>query len=167
MIRSDTVKGSFENLGVSPQGKALWAGMKKSEPLIEVSSVAIIDPATSAILMGQRSDTNKWTMPGGHANPGESSLVCAMRELREEAGVVSRTLEYLGSEKKMCEDGKVRLIHAYVMYGRPKTTGKYDPDEEVQKWVWVPFSDRLPGVIEANLHSPKNVTLKYLGLQQW
>ena len=40
-----------------------------------------------------------------------------------------------------------------------------DPDGEVKRWEWIKIPIREE--ILNNLHAPKNVTLKLLGLQQW
>lgn len=135
------------------------------KPIKHVATVAVIDPSTNSILMGRRTDNGKWTNPGGHTNHNEPPYIGAMRELREEAGIVTTSLKYLGSETVTCRDGQKRTIHAYVTYGKPKTTGKYDPDGEVKQWFWVPMN--LPKSVANNLHSPKNVLLKLLGIQKY
>lgn len=38
-----------------------------------------------------------WVPPGGHADPGESMIECARRELREESDYNARHLHYLTS----------------------------------------------------------------------
>lgn len=138
---------------------------KSEKPPLTVCSVAVIDPKTNTILMGQRNDNGRWTNPGGKLEAGESPLTGALRELYEEAGVKATRLTYLGTETIAGFSGRMITVHAYVLYGRPQTTGRFDPDQEVTKWSWVPFTNKLPDNVAQNLHSPKNVTLRLLGLQ--
>src|SRR5215510_13107135 len=38
---------------------------------------------------------DRWDLPKGHVDPGESDTQCALRELREEAGIVATDIEVL------------------------------------------------------------------------
>ena len=48
------------------------------------------DPIKSFLLMKH---PNRWDLPKGHVDPGESDMECALRELREETGIQERHLE--------------------------------------------------------------------------
>ena len=56
--------------------------IKKS---VHVSSIAVMHG--DKLLMGKRRDDGRWTLPGGHADKGESKEDCAKRELKEESGI--------------------------------------------------------------------------------
>lgn len=132
----------------------------------EVSSIAVLDG--DKILMGKRRDNGRWTLPGGHCEL-DSPLNAAKRELFEESGLyIDRDcLEFLGKERVKAPTGQHYLIHAYLYRATGgKTTSKFDPDEEVQRWEWIDISDGLPEKILSNLHSPKNTVLSALGLQK-
>jgi len=139
--------------------------LTKSEP-VHVSTVAVIDPVTGAILMGRRQDDGRYTNPGGHGNPGEDPLRAAKRELFEESGIRAKHLTYLGSKSVTTHEGKQKIIHCYAMFGKPTgVTGKNDPDAEVRSWYWVNIKDgKLPAEVVENLHSPRNALLELLGL---
>lgn len=139
-------------------------GFYKAAGLAEVSTVAVFDG--TKMLMGKRRDNGKFTNPGGHLDPGEDPLEGAKRELLEEAGIKADKLTHLKSEEVTTPTGKKLMIHAYKcnMPG-VKTTMKNDPDQEVERWRWIETKDGLPKEIVDNLHSPKNVLLKALGLQ--
>lgn len=142
--------------------------LKKSEQSADkkyVASVAVIDPTTGNILMGQRRDNGKWTLPGGGMEPGEAPEAAARRELWEEAGVKGDVAP-LGAQTVNTPYRQVE-VHAFVMYGKPEATSIHDPDQEVAKWVWVPKRETLPADVLNNLHSPKNVVLKLIGYQHW
>jgi 8-oxo-dGTP pyrophosphatase MutT (NUDIX family) len=130
----------------------------------EVASVAMV--CGNKILMGRRQDNGKFTFPGGHLNPQEKPRDGAKRELFEESGIQPDKIHYLGSERVTSKNGAV-LVHSFVAFGNYPTTSKGDPDKEVDKWFWVDITNGLPKEIEQNLHSPKNLTLKLLGLQKW
>lgn len=136
--------------------------------MIEVASVGLI--WNYHILMGRRNDTGLWTLPGGHLEPGENPYVAAERELEEETRIKQWYLYALGSEYLEGRDGITRLIHAYRADVYHKSaTGLFDPDGECDEWRWVPFHGftRAPELAPENLHSKRNLVLKYLGLQTW
>jgi 8-oxo-dGTP pyrophosphatase MutT (NUDIX family)/GNAT superfamily N-acetyltransferase len=132
-----------------------------------VASIAVFNH-DGDLLMGKRRNNGRWTMPGGHIDAGEHPFYGAQRELKEESGLDLPHLELLGSEQVNCQDGQDRMIHAFktqVPKGS-KTTVRFDPDMEVDRWRWMDVSNGLPDHVANNLHSPKNVTLKKLGLQK-
>lgn len=137
---------------------------QRDRDMTEVASVAAFDKE-GKLLFGFRSDSQAWTLPGGHLEPGESPSRAAVRELYEEAGLVALSLEYLGEEVINAE--KPVRVHAYKATVEGEPTGKLDPDQECEHWFFVPVEDGVPEEILNNLHSPKNVTLKLLGLQNW
>lgn len=129
----------------------------------EVSTIAVIDG--DKILLGKRSDNGLWTNPGGHVDEGEHPDDAAVRELKEEAGLTGKP-KHVVSEDVTSYTGKKMKIHAYVINhdGKQKPSSKNDPDREVKEWKWISTRDGLPEDIKENLHSPKNVVLRHLGL---
>ena len=145
-----------------------WAkeeSLKKNK-VREVASVAVMKDGK--LLMGKRRDNDRWTMPGGHLDEGEHHHDGAKRELKEEAGLEAENLTHLGSEDLTDAKGNPLRVHAYKHepVGDCSTSMKEDPDQEVHRWHWIDVKDGLPQEIAENLHSPKNVTLKLLGLQK-
>lgn len=133
----------------------------------EVASIAIIDG--DRLLMGKRNDNQRWTLPGGHLNTGETPCEGAARELTEETGIAVKPtdLVHLGTEEVTTFTGKRMIVHSFAYFGHHETNTERDPNEEVQTWRWVDCKHGLPKEIGNNLHSPKNVTLRLLGLQEW
>lgn len=137
--------------------------MKSSkENKSEVASVAVING--TKILMGKRRDNERYTIPGGHLNEGEKPVEGAKRELLEEAGIKHEGPFYIGSDDITTFTGKQKTIHAFVVNHDGPATSKNDPDKEVSKWDWIDTKEGLPKHVIENLHSPKNVVLKKLGL---
>jgi ADP-ribose pyrophosphatase YjhB (NUDIX family) len=50
-------------------------------------SAAVVDPATQKILLVRRADNERWAVPGGYMDPGESVTEACAREVLEETGV--------------------------------------------------------------------------------
>lgn len=61
------------------------------------------DPNPSFLLMRH---PDRWDLPKGHVDPGESNLQCALRELEEETGITSADILI---------DEEFRFKHTYVV----------------------------------------------------
>ncbi len=138
----------------------LGKSQREKEPT-RVASVAAF--CGDKLLFGRRSDNGKWTLPGGHLEPGEDPKRGAVRELLEETSLRPKSLTVLGD--MMIHDGKLQVF-AYRCDVDGEASSKNDPDDECEEWRFVE-PDKIPDEIMSNLHSPKNVTLKLLGLQEW
>lgn len=131
----------------------------------EVATVGVVHDGK--LLMGQRRDNSRWTNPGGHMENGEDPEAGALRELYEEAGITPKKIKHLATEKVTTPTGKKLIVHAFkATVGDSTTTSQKDPDKEVKRWRWISIVKGLPEEIMSNLHSPKNVLLKALGLQK-
>ena len=74
------------------------------------------------ILLGKRSDTGKWATPGGHVEDGESYDVGAMRELREETGLIGKEPKEIHSGTYCGFDSKTYLVKSFR--GKLKSNGE-------------------------------------------
>jgi len=129
----------------------------------DVASVAVVHD--DKILMMQRRDNSRWTLPGGHLDDGEDPSEGAKRELKEEAGIIANKVRSLGSEKLTSFTGKKMTIHAFIYEPKQKPTfnSKNDPDKEAGVHKWVSIKD-FPQDIKDNLHSPRNTVLRKIGI---
>lgn len=138
--------------------RIVYARRKKDKAT--VSSIAAFN-SDGKLLFGLRNDTEKWTLPGGHAEEGEDPRDAAIRELKEETGLDAGDLEYLGDGY----GGRDKNIHVFcyktTVSGEP-TVGQ-DPDDECSVWSWVDAEGEIPAIILDNLHNRKNITLDLLG----
>ena len=138
---------------------------QRDKDLAQVASVAVYN-AAGQLLFGRRNDNQKFTLPGGHLEPGEKPLAGARRELKEEAGIdlPEGRFKKLGSG-----DAGACLVHSFrvdLKEDEATPDGKNDPDEECSEWSWVDCDDEgVPQNVADNLHSPRNITLRLLGLQ--
>lgn len=136
---------------IGPHGRS-----QRLKDLTGIASVAVFDPM-GRLLMGKRRDSGKWTMPGGHLEPGEGAAAGAARELLEEAGIAAPELEHIGSGTP----GRGLLVHCFRCQTGCAPNSSADPDEEVERWEWLDLP--LPAEVLANLHAPRNVTLALIG----
>lgn len=83
-----------------------------------VSAVLILREDGAALLQ-HRDDkpglphAGKWTIPGGHCDPGETLEECAVREVLEETGYRCKTLYHLSTFTHDDGDG---LIYGLALY---------------------------------------------------
>ncbi|TCN22260.1 ADP-ribose pyrophosphatase YjhB (NUDIX family) [Mesobacillus foraminis] len=70
-------------------------GLIGHRPFIMAGSAVIVLNGRREILLQHRSDTEKWGIPGGAMEPGESFEEAARRGLYEETGLMARDLEFL------------------------------------------------------------------------
>jgi len=74
-------------------------GLRKhvgNQPLFLVGSAVLVLDAQNRLLMIKRSDNNKWGIPGGAMELGESAEETARRELLEETGLEVSELKLFG-----------------------------------------------------------------------
>lgn len=98
---------------------------------VGVSAVVIRD---GKILLGRRcaaQGVGTWSIPGGRMELGESPAQAAMRELREESGLLPVRAEPICWTDEIYADGEhwVTLHHMVVATGEPRTT---EPDKFVE-----------------------------------
>lgn len=67
-----------------------------TKPLIIVGSAIIVLNEKNEVLLQLRSDTYDWGLPGGAMELGETIEETAERELREETGLQTDSLQFLG-----------------------------------------------------------------------
>jgi len=158
--KSKTYQDSRCFLAMYNKFRKLGKSERVKDP-IDVASIAIFNTEGTAILMGKRRDSGKYTTPGGHLEENESPEGGARREAKEEAGIDAHDLTRLGEGTS----GKYR-IHSYRTVTDQTPTSENDPDNEVETWEWIDISNGLPDKVASNLHAPKNITLRLLGLQK-
>jgi len=137
--------------------------LKKAGVQKQVAAVGVI--CDSKFLMGKRKDNGKWTQPGGHMEEGETPMEGAIRELKEETGIVAKESDLKSIGSKIVADGKIK-VHGFIMdcKDKPKSSMLQDPDEEVYRWLWKPME--LPQDVKENLHVPKgNIIFDHLKIE--
>jgi 8-oxo-dGTP diphosphatase len=110
------------------------------------AAVALFD-GEGRILLLRRKDNDKWTMPGGTMDFGESLGQCAVREVREETGFDIEISGLIGTYTDpnvliAYSDGEVRQEFTLVYAAKIKS-GELAIDHESKEAVWVSIADAL------------------------
>ncbi len=58
-------------------------------PLWLSVAIAVVMDEEGQVLLGRRTDTGSWALPGGIIDPGEQPADAAVRECFEETGIVA------------------------------------------------------------------------------
>jgi 8-oxo-dGTP pyrophosphatase MutT (NUDIX family) len=110
---------------------------------------AIID-AAGRILLIQRADNQLWAMPGGGFEVGETPAQGAIREAREETGVVCEPIALVGVfDSRLCGAQSRHHLYQYLFLCRPLLEQSVLPShaDEVLDQGWF-REDELPAVID-------------------
>lgn len=76
----------------------------------------VLDGAGRVLLVRYRSGA--WAFPKGHVEPGETLEQTAVREVREETGVVAAAVAPLPATHYTNDRGEARVIHWFAMRAR-------------------------------------------------
>lgn len=98
------------------------------------------------LLVHERKHGQRWYVPAGRVEPGETFAAAALRETAEEAGIPIALEGVLRVEHSPHPDGSARLRVVYVARPADQTPPKSLPDEESLGAAWVGLGelDRLP-----------------------
>ena len=88
------------------------------------------------VLLVHRPRYDDWTFPKGKAEPGEADVLCALREVREETGLLCLVGRELQPSRYVDGRGRPKRVRWWLM--RPRD-GAFEPTEEVDEIRW---SDR-------------------------
>ncbi|WP_318507051.1 NUDIX domain-containing protein [Bacillus sp. T3] len=113
------------------------------------AAVAIVNDQNEILLL-QRRDNGKWTMPGGTMDFGEDLKTCAIREVQEETGYKVEVTDIIGTYSNpktviAYSDGEVRQEFA-ILYRGTITNGHFEMDSEstAYKWIKLEQATQLP-----------------------
>jgi 8-oxo-dGTP pyrophosphatase MutT (NUDIX family) len=87
-----------------------------------------------------------WSLPKGHVEPGETEPETAVREVREETGILGEVLGKLGTiDFWFVADGRRvhKTVHHFLLVAADPVHGLElsDEDVEVSEVAWVPIAD--------------------------
>jgi len=108
------------------------------------------------VLVGKRNDTKKFTVPGGHIENGESPILGAIRELKEETGLVPNSLAL---KVIHFERSKNLMLYLFEAQCDDYTCDSSDdPDQECPSWHFMDLADIAN---EMNVPLSHNLAIAY------
>lgn len=97
----------------------------------------IVRDIKKRILLGKRLNSYKagsWGFPGGRVELGEHIEEAARRELKEETGLKSQKLKYLGVV--MDNQGSYDFIHLVFLCDKYLGSPKLIEPDKCEEWIW-------------------------------
>lgn len=114
--------------------------------LVPAVTVVVLDEADERVLLVHKVDNDKWALPGGRQDVGESPSQAAVRETVEETGVRIRVTGVVGvysdpGEVSAYDDGEVRQEFSVCLRGIAVGGALRSQPEETRACRWVPIAD--------------------------
>ena len=124
------------------------------QPPIVVTGVVVQDDAGRVLTVRKRG-TERFMLPGGKPEPGESPAQTGARELAEELGlrVDPASMQLLGAFSGPAANEPGRLLESTVFHARPE--GEPQPAAEIAELRWLPVeADALGAELDAGRIAP-------------
>lgn len=116
----------------------------KPNSLVPACGILAVDDL-GRVLLQRRRDTGQWAIPMGKQELGETPSQCAIRETREETGVLTEITGILGvySDPRHIvayTDGEIRQEWELILLGRP-VSGSPAVNDEASDVRWIAVAD--------------------------
>lgn len=142
-IRNQKLPNADARLG------AIHAIMKRSPITTTMVDMFFIREGANGgyeLLVGKKAGEDKWRLPGGHVDPGESFEAAAAREMYEETGMVtsggSADWKYIGNYE--VPDWRVRdtdqIKYRTVLFTAEYFSGKAEAQSDLVEVKWLPLT---------------------------
>ncbi len=100
------------------------------------------------VLLGKRKNAHgegAWCFPGGHLEFGESWKECALREIKEEAGIKVKNLRFATATNDLFSKEKKHYITIIMLADYASGEAKILEPHKCEKWDWFEWKkDNLP-----------------------
>lgn len=140
----------MNNFEFEHEGKKLWYSRSLACNIMVFRKTINDEWEILACKRGQGCEFNKglWNVPGGFIDFNEDAVSCALRELKEETGVVIDPIEVFFNRLDTEPHGKRQTMVAshYARFVEEDTydwdfTTKYSEPDETEEIKWVPLKD--------------------------
>ncbi len=104
----------------------------------------IFNPEGKVFLMKSHKWKNKYVVPGGHIELGESAETALKREIKEETGLDIYDIEFVAFQESIFDDQFYKKRHFIFFDFACKTrSDKVKLNSEGQEFVWVDLKEAL------------------------
>ncbi len=117
--------------------------MIKPSDIPRLGAIAVVLRPGEVLLVqrGKQPDAGLWGFPGGHVEWGETALDAALRELREETGILATARGYLTNVDVLRHDARggvaAHYLLAAVLCDDP--SGQPQAGDDARDAAWFPF----------------------------
>ncbi len=132
-------------------------------PLVGVGAVIVADNRVLLIRRGQAPLLGEWSLPGGVLECGETLREAAIREAREETGLVVEVADMLGVYERVIrsDDGRVRYHYVLIDFLCHSVAGELKAASDAAEVGWF-TREQLPALSLA--YDASDVVIKGLNL---
>jgi ADP-ribose pyrophosphatase YjhB (NUDIX family) len=129
-------------------------GRFANAPLDRAAGGLVVDrvDGVDRIVVVHRSRYDDWTLPKGHLDAGETWVEAALREVREETGIVAAAEPAPLPIAYVLADGRPKVVVFFLMH--PQRVGPLEtPDEvdAVERWPLTRAAQELSHLVERRL----------------
>src|SRR5437763_12607531 len=116
-------------------------------PIVAVLAVVVRGEQALIVQRAQQPNAGRWGFPGGVLELGETVAEGAMRELREETGVVAEPAGWLNVHDAVSRDAEGRVQFHYVLIAVRGTwvSGEGEAADDAAACAWTSRADLLAG----------------------
>jgi nucleoside triphosphatase len=115
--------------------------MKQKYPEPTVGAL-IFNTENKILLVRSHKWRDKYVIPGGHIELGETNLKALIREIKEETGLDIYDIEYIGFQEFIYDEAFWKMRHYIFFDYACKTDGtKVELNSESEEYVWVTLEE--------------------------
>lgn len=126
--------------------------MSEQRPIPGVGVAVIKDGALLMVKRGRGPNAGMWAIPGGKVDYGESMPAAAIRELREETGIVAEIERVIWVGDAIGPGDPPDWHYTLVDYLARMTGGRLEAADDAELVAWVPLDQVLDLPVTPTMH---------------